>query len=49
MIKEKEEKELKKQMITNLIKYFEQPVKHAPDYDEGAIRDAVTHYFGKRK
>jgi hypothetical protein len=45
MIK-KEEQNLQKLIISNLAKYFEKPVRHALDYNDTAIRDSVTNYFG---
>ncbi len=46
MLMTKEGQDLQRLITNNLIKYFEKPVRHAPDYDEAAIRDSVTHYFG---
>ena len=46
MPEKKDEQDMERLLMSNLIKYFEKNIPHSQKDDEAAIRDAVTSYFG---
>jgi hypothetical protein len=48
MSETKENQDMERLLMINLMKYFEKTESHSQEADEATIRNAVTSYFGDK-